>query len=303
MRVKVMIASGVVVVLVAGLVVALILRHGSRPVSAQAPASARAASSRRSVPPAAASAIRLLVSARGRSALTPELNTALSPGRLFPAGTMFTAMPGTWHQAGAYANVTGTLITGSEQTLMTAIQQRGSSPPPGTGPGDFGSQPYQGQISASSAVVSALIPVISVLPGGNDGELWAAGTYLVPSGAPVSLQSLFASPSQGMTEMARLARAAFTAKYSCISQDASAFGNDPFEPDWAPTPSNYRYWSMTPAGLSIGFINGFVADEACGRMQVTLGWSQLRPWLTTSAGQLISELRSATVPGGAPAPS
>lgn len=191
------------------------------------------------------------------------------------------------------------LITGSEQNLMTAIGEHDSSPPPGVGPGDFGSQPYQGQaqVSASSDVASALIPVTSVLPGGNDGEIWASGTYLVPSGAPVSLQSLFATPSQGMAEMARLARTAFTARYPCVAQDASAFGGgDPYEPDWAPTAANYRYWSMTPAGLSIGFVNGVVADEACGRMEVTLTWSQLHPWLSASALQLIAALRSVTLP-------
>jgi hypothetical protein len=42
-------------------------------------------------------------------ALTPELNSVLSKGRLFPAGTTFTSDSGSWHQSGNYANVTGTI--------------------------------------------------------------------------------------------------------------------------------------------------------------------------------------------------
>jgi hypothetical protein len=64
-----------------------------------------------SVPVGAGSAVRLLLSAKGRAALTPELDAALPDGgrRLFPAGSMFTPSTGGWHQADAYANVTGTL--------------------------------------------------------------------------------------------------------------------------------------------------------------------------------------------------
>ncbi len=61
------------------------------------------------VPASAQASIRLLLSARGRHALTPELDEILHRGELFPAGTTFTATPGTWHQARTYANVTGML--------------------------------------------------------------------------------------------------------------------------------------------------------------------------------------------------
>jgi hypothetical protein len=53
--------------------------------------------------------VQLLMATGGRTALTPELNASLPPGRMFPAGTTFTVKQGTWHQAGAYANVSGTL--------------------------------------------------------------------------------------------------------------------------------------------------------------------------------------------------
>src|SRR5690242_2177529 len=63
------------------------------------------------VPVGAESTVRLLLSVRGRQALTPSLNAALSHGseRLFPAGSTFKTSAGAWHQTGNYANVTGLL--------------------------------------------------------------------------------------------------------------------------------------------------------------------------------------------------
>jgi hypothetical protein len=65
--------------------------------------------------------VRLLVSAAGRAALTPELNSVLRPGRLRPAGTTFAARPGSWHQAGAYANMTGALQIPGHRTGRAEI--------------------------------------------------------------------------------------------------------------------------------------------------------------------------------------
>jgi hypothetical protein len=63
------------------------------------------------VPSGAQATVGLLLSAEGRAALTPELRAALPHGnrRLFPAGSKFTPSKGGWQQAGAYANLTGTL--------------------------------------------------------------------------------------------------------------------------------------------------------------------------------------------------
>lgn len=90
-------AAGVIVTLAVAATVVFVLHRGP------------AASTARSIPAGAQSAVRLLVSAHGRQALTPELNALLPTGRLFPAGTAFTLRPGSWHQAGVYANVSGVL--------------------------------------------------------------------------------------------------------------------------------------------------------------------------------------------------
>lgn len=107
MRRRATIASAVTVaavVAVGVLVAVLTLAHQPGGKGPQA-----AALSVGGAPAGASAAVRLLVSERGRSVLTPELRAVLPAGRLFPAGTTFVPRPGTWHRAGEYANLTGTL--------------------------------------------------------------------------------------------------------------------------------------------------------------------------------------------------
>jgi hypothetical protein len=94
--------------------VVLFVQHGSADGTAHAATRIRVAKKEGTteagaVPLQAAAAVQLLMATGGRTALTPELNASLPPGRMFPAGTTFTVKQGTWHEAGAYANVSGTL--------------------------------------------------------------------------------------------------------------------------------------------------------------------------------------------------
>jgi hypothetical protein len=112
-RLSIILAATAVVAIIV-FEVALFVRHGSADGTAHAATTRSAAKTERAtepgaVPPQAVAAVQLLVSARGRSALTSELNASLPPGQMFPAGTMFAIEQGSWHQAGAYANVSGTL--------------------------------------------------------------------------------------------------------------------------------------------------------------------------------------------------
>jgi hypothetical protein len=106
---RVVLVIAVAVIVVGGVATgALILRHNAPHTSEATAVTARA---RRGVPVRAESTVRLLLSARGREALTPELNATLPHGveRLFPAGSAFTPNAASWHESGAYANLTGTL--------------------------------------------------------------------------------------------------------------------------------------------------------------------------------------------------
>ena len=112
-RLGVILAATAVVAIVVFEVV-LFVRHGSADGTANAAtrpsvAKKESATEPAPIPPQAVAAVQLLVSARGRTALTPELNASLPPGLMFPTGTTFTVKQGSWHQAGAYANVSGIL--------------------------------------------------------------------------------------------------------------------------------------------------------------------------------------------------
>lgn len=64
------------------------------------------------VPAVAAATAQKLVSgttAEQRAALSPSLAASLPQGTLFPAGSALTLDSDSWHQAGGYANATGTL--------------------------------------------------------------------------------------------------------------------------------------------------------------------------------------------------
>jgi hypothetical protein len=97
-----------VIVVGGGAAALLLMRHKEPQTGKSSPVAARIQDG---VPVGAESTVRLLLSARGRQALTPGLNAALPHGseRLFPAGSIFTTSAGAWHQTGAYANMTGLL--------------------------------------------------------------------------------------------------------------------------------------------------------------------------------------------------
>jgi hypothetical protein len=127
-RVRFAAAIGVAVVVAAA--VAGVLAWRAATASGQRSASADAASIRagKPVPPGALATVRLLVSAAGHQALTPELNSATEPGPLFPAGTRFTPQRDSWHQAGAFANLAGTLrVSGhSPARIEVGLVRRGA---------------------------------------------------------------------------------------------------------------------------------------------------------------------------------
>ena len=75
-------------------------------------------------PSSAIAAIQRLTSASTpaeHQVLTPELDSLLPPGRLFPRGTTFSPSPHGWHQSGAYANITGTIRSPGRSAVTAEI--------------------------------------------------------------------------------------------------------------------------------------------------------------------------------------
>jgi hypothetical protein len=117
------VAAAVVVVATVGSVLGL--RHKAAGSTSVPPARVATASSE---PAGARAVVQLLLSAHGRSVLTPELDAALPRGSLFPEGTAFAAEPRSWRQTGDFANVTGTLHEPghSSQWVVIGLVHRGS---------------------------------------------------------------------------------------------------------------------------------------------------------------------------------
>lgn len=179
------------------------------------------------------------------------------------------------------------LITGDQQRARDGFKSYGP-PAPGSGPGVYSSDPGLGRSSVGSAVVSYLIATTAIYPGGNDGDGWVSATLLVPSAREVSISSLFDDPVKGLTAISTIAKDDIVATNSCLGQNvAEGDAADAL----APTEDNYSRFAMTPAGLSIGFEQGQLGGEACGRQVVTVGWDRIRPLLSAEGNKLVGELR------------
>jgi hypothetical protein len=158
-------------------------------------------------------------------------------------------------------------------------------------PGTYKTSPAAGLISASSVVVSALIPLTRLFPAGNEGATWLSTTISVPTGMRIALADLFQPPAQrGLDALARgVARRLNPCVQTSISDPVlhGLYGRA-LAPRW----NNYRYFALTPAGLTIGFPNATIAAPTCGRVQITVPYSALRPYLGQHGQRLIAGVRA-----------
>jgi len=152
-------------------------------------------------------------------------------------------------------------------------------------------------VSASSAVLSVLIPTVSLYPSGNDGDNWVSATILVPSAKTVTMAYLFSNPSQGLNAVADaarthfLARTPFLATDSCVREAITGQWGDVWLAGLNPTAENYKVFAVTPDGLTIGFSQGQISESACGLQTATICGSQLQPLLSVEGKQLIGRLQ------------
>jgi hypothetical protein len=135
-------------------------------------------------------------------------------------------------------------------------------------------------ISASTVVVSALMPATEQYPGGSLGKGWLASTVRVPTGAPVTISDLFANPSRGLRVLAKAWKSHFPRTDPCIRLHLS---------DYLPMASNYRHFALTPRGLAVGFWQ----EAACSPLHATVQYAVLRPYLSELGTGLIAAVRNA----------
>ena len=157
--------------------------------------------------------------------------------------------------------------------------------------GTYRTSPRPSLISASTVVVSALVPVLEVLPGGTAGETWLSVTVRVPSGAPVGIRGLFSQPGRGLRALAAAVRRKVLATNSCVRASNRGPGGAINARGFAPTARNYRYFALTATGFAVGFPIDQVGGSSCGRVEVTVPYSVVRPYLSNLGQRLVAGVR------------
>jgi hypothetical protein len=150
-------------------------------------------------------------------------------------------------------------------------------------------------LSASTRVVSALIPALELYPDGNDGNTWLSVTARVPSGYSVTLRSLFAARSHGLRALATAVKRRMLATIRCVRE--AVHDPDPviarsFARGFEPTANNYRYFALTSRGVAVGFPLGQVSFPPCNRVEATVPYALVGPYLSTLGKDLIAGVRA-----------
>lgn len=155
--------------------------------------------------------------------------------------------------------------------------------------GIFRTVPDERLISASTTLVSALIPTLDIPPAGNDGAIWLDVTLTVPQGRVVHYRDLFLPTSASLRAVARIIRREATLQSVCI-RNALADSNDPTTKYYAAAfaPGYSHAFALTPNGLVIGFSNGEATGPACGRIAVTVAYHLVRPYMTGLGKKLVA---------------
>jgi hypothetical protein len=135
-------------------------------------------------------------------------------------------------------------------------------------------------LSASTAVVSALIPARELYPGGNDGQTWISATIDVRTGRLVALRELLANPQLALMRLVRdwKARLRGSERWPGVAAHPA---------DYTPTLAHYRHFALTPRGLSFGFPQ----EPAGSRLAVVLPYRLVHPYLSPFGRRLVAGVR------------
>ncbi len=164
---------------------------------------------------------------------------------------------------------------------------------PGSGSGTYETTMEGSFISASSVLVSVLIPDLELYPAGNDGAIWLSATILVPSGKTIQLSDIFTNPEQGIKQLAQLAKTKLIAANSCVKESlANPINGRDFATGFSPTKQNYQFFALTTNGVAIGFPLGQVGFPVCYRQEVTIPYSAITTYLNKLGLELAGAVRA-----------
>ena len=145
-------------------------------------------------------------------------------------------------------------------------------------------------ISASTAVVSALLPALELYPCGNDGRGWVSMTIRVPSGRRLGLTDLFARPNQGLSVVAAAWRERFR------RQDVGRILLHAYPRDFRTEAFRHAFFALTPSGLAIGFWQ----DGPTDRLHAIVPYDVVRPHLSELGATLVAGVQRPTFGGRSP---
>jgi hypothetical protein len=151
--------------------------------------------------------------------------------------------------------------------------------------------------SASTTVVSALIPLRRLYPGGNDGDSWLGVTVDVRTGDRIKILSLFEDHEAGLRAIAASVKKQLL-RVKCLREQfgpesfAPDIGREIFEDGVAPRENNYRELALTAKGLAVGFPIGHAGGVPCGRQWTMVPYSAIRGLLNAKGRALVSSVRA-----------
>jgi hypothetical protein len=181
------------------------------------------------------------------------------------------------------------------QALVDDQQRFGKLVPkvdPRVAPGEYATSPRRRLISASTTVVSMLVPTLNLQPAGNHGGWWFSATVEVATARRVAITDLFIDGSEGLKALAAAARQRLIREDICVRESIrDVWMQYPPGFGFTPTRDHYRYFALLPDGVTIGFPNGQVAAAICGRVRVTVPYSVLRPYLNGLGRELVEGVR------------
>jgi hypothetical protein len=150
----------------------------------------------------------------------------------------------------------------------------------------YGTSIQRPLLSASTVVVSALLPTVElVIAGGHGGSRWLSVTVRVATARPVEITELFARPSRhALNALAVAVRKRLIAENRCVRRSL-------FSDGLAPTVDHYKQFALLPNGLLIGFPLGQVGAPPCGRVTVVVPYSVVWPCLSELGRELVKGAR------------
>jgi hypothetical protein len=158
--------------------------------------------------------------------------------------------------------------------------------------GGTASRRKEERLSASTVVVSYLMPSKRRYPGGTEGAGWISATVDAQSGEAVDLSDLFASPVKGEAELAQIAKT-LASRSRCIERGLTdPYAGESYDKAFLPSSGNYRHFALTTEGLQLGFEQGEVANAICGRVRILVPYAAVRSLLGPDGQQLVAGVRA-----------